>query len=239
MLQRARGDRLGQAGSTAASESGFTLIELMVVLLIMGILLAIAVPAFLGASGGAKYKSAEANLNTTLTDAQAAYAGASSYETDGLGTPATATQDLVKAATGVLIVDEPSMSFVGPAVATPGTTCAAAAVSCVVVAANATTAQGILLIAQSTNGVCFAISESAAVMTGLAASTATGTTLAAWTWPTYVAGDLPGTYYGAWVSGATAGDTCSLTGAAALPDAAGTAGDWTSAGFPTTPNTTI
>ena len=47
-------------------DSGFTLIELMVVLLILALLLAIAIPTFLGTSRSAKDRSAQQNLNTAL-----------------------------------------------------------------------------------------------------------------------------------------------------------------------------
>ena len=54
-------------------EAGFTLIELMVVLLIIAILLAIAIPTFLGVTSGANDRSAQSNLTNALTEASAIY----------------------------------------------------------------------------------------------------------------------------------------------------------------------
>jgi len=51
-------------------DQGFTLIELMVVLLIIAILLAIAIPTFLGARNTANARAAQSNLNTSLTAEQ-------------------------------------------------------------------------------------------------------------------------------------------------------------------------
>jgi type IV pilus assembly protein PilA len=54
------------------SEEGFTLIELMVVVLIMGILMAIAIPTFLSTQGAANDSSAKSNATNAYT-AQKAY----------------------------------------------------------------------------------------------------------------------------------------------------------------------
>jgi type IV pilus assembly protein PilA len=47
-------------------EEGFTLIELMVVLLIIAILLAIAIPTFLGSKNTANARAAQSNVNTAI-----------------------------------------------------------------------------------------------------------------------------------------------------------------------------
>jgi type IV pilus assembly protein PilA len=63
------------------SESGFTLIELMVVLLIMAILLSVAIPTFLGVSSTAYDSAAQSNLSNALTEIKAIYENGQSYNT--------------------------------------------------------------------------------------------------------------------------------------------------------------
>ena len=60
-------------------EGGFTLIELMVVVLIIAILLAIAIPTFLGAQNKAKDRAAQSGLRNTLTNAKTVYADTQNY----------------------------------------------------------------------------------------------------------------------------------------------------------------
>jgi type IV pilus assembly protein PilA len=77
-LRKAYDQKKGRTELEGA-EAGFTLIELMVVLLIMAILLAIAIPTFLGVKTGAQDRAVQSNLTNGLTSAKAAYANGGTY----------------------------------------------------------------------------------------------------------------------------------------------------------------
>src|SRR5437660_1368946 len=73
------------------TEEGFTLIELMVVVLIIAILLAIAIPSFLGARKSAQDRAQQSNLRSVLT-AEKTYA----VDHDGAYSSDTATLKTVE-----------------------------------------------------------------------------------------------------------------------------------------------
>ena len=60
-------------------DDGFTLVELIVVVLVIGILLAVAVPTFLGARNRAHNRAAQSDLRSALVGAKAIFSGNGSY----------------------------------------------------------------------------------------------------------------------------------------------------------------
>ena len=91
-------------------DKGFTLIELMVVVLIIAILLAIAIPTFLGAQNKAKDRSAQSSARNALTNGKVIFADTGVYASLELPLAAAATP------TGNSMIEklnaaEPSLTF--------------------------------------------------------------------------------------------------------------------------------
>ncbi|HKP99477.1 MAG TPA: prepilin-type N-terminal cleavage/methylation domain-containing protein [Actinomycetes bacterium] len=121
--------------------AGFTLIELMVVVLIIAILIAIAIPTFLGARSRAQDRAAQSNLRNALTAEKVYYTDRQAYTVD----------------TTALAGIEPSLTWTAnAAVATSGGVHVAKATS-----TGGATDDTVLLGAKSASGTCFYIKDQA------------------------------------------------------------------------------
>jgi type IV pilus assembly protein PilA len=129
---------------------GFTLVELMVVVMIIAILMAIAIPTFLNSRKRAQDSSAKSNVRTALSAAQAVYSEEQTYA----GT--TAIPFLT-----ALNNEEPSLDFV------VGTEVTAEPKTISVTVA--TGGETIYLTSESDSGKCFALRHS--VSTGATGGT--------------------------------------------------------------------
>jgi type IV pilus assembly protein PilA len=95
-------------------EEGFTLIELMVVVLIIAILIAIAIPTFLGARSRAQDRAAQSDLRNGLTAQKTFYTDNEAYADDGVAAELAALQSI-----------EPSLDWGGDLTVTVGDVVAA------------------------------------------------------------------------------------------------------------------
>ena len=161
----------------ALSDSGFTTIELMVVLLVMGTLLAIAIPTVLGTTASADDRSAQSNLVTALTDAQSQFQnGGQTYFVKGV-------QD-APAFAGDLAGVQPSLSFRAGSAGQSTAQGSSGSLSEISVGVSAD-GEGLVLAAYSLPGNCFYVVTNAASLSASARTFSPYTGTAVTTSPTH------------------------------------------------------
>jgi type IV pilus assembly protein PilA len=172
------------AAGAGNTDAAFSMVELMVVLLVLGVLLAIAIPTFLGTQNAADDRSAQSNLNTTLTDAK------TQFENNGQTYFINGVQDSAGFATA-LTTAQLGLGFKAGATGTAITQGSSGVLSSISVSVSAD-GNGLVLAAYSVPGNCFYIVDNAQTLGGSTVSVApyTGTTAVTNTWTVAPAGTI-------------------------------------------------
>ena len=127
-------------------EAGFTLIELMVVLLIIAILLAIAIPTFLGVTGSANDRASQSNLTNAITESKAMFQNAQSYNS-------------VTLPVGTLTASAPEFSWVQGTTGCTSTSIANCISEYPVDVATGADGEGVILASKSKTGTCWYLAD--------------------------------------------------------------------------------
>ena len=159
------------------TDAGFSMVELMVALLVLSILLALAIPTFLGTTSTANDRSAQSNLVTALTDAKI------QFQNNGQTYYVGGVQDAVALSTA-LIAAQLSLAFKAGSTGTSTAQGSSATLSDISVGVSAD-GNGLVMAAYSVPGNCFYVidngqslsttSTAAAPYTGLTAVTTSAT----------------------------------------------------------------
>ncbi len=118
-------------------DGGFTLVELMVVVMIIAILMAIAIPTFLNSRKRAQDSGARSNVRNALSAAQSVFSETQKY---------SVTADMVVS----LTAEEPSLSFLATASTAPKV------ISVITDATSTVGGTTVVVAALSDSGKCFA-----------------------------------------------------------------------------------